>query len=343
MNLLQKLIQGLPLWIGACAVAAVLVAPAHAAGQRVALLIGNAAYQNEKPLRNPSNDVDLIARVLKDDLRFNQVIIRKNLGRRDLADAIDQFTAAAKGADVAMVYYSGHGMQTSGVNYLIPVDAQIKEAAHVKREGVSANELADALGESDARLALLVLDACRDSPYSLRTKSTAKGLARVPVQSGNLLVAYATQDGSTADDGNGVNSPYAEALAGTLRKTDLRVLEVFDEVGARVRAATQQAQRPTRYGDLPVNVYLLGAAPAPSVRPVAAPVPVPAPAPAIDPEVEAWQLAQRANSVAAFQAYLGAYPQGRFAAPARVALAGLTSPAARPAAVPAGKKPWYEQ
>ena len=116
MNLLQKLIQGLPLWIGACAVAAVLVAPAHAAGQRVALLIGNAAYQNEKPLRNPSNDVDLIARVLKDDLRFNQVIIRKNLGRRDLADAIDQFTAAAKGADVAMVYYSGHGMQTSGVN-----------------------------------------------------------------------------------------------------------------------------------------------------------------------------------------------------------------------------------
>ena len=322
MTLFQKMSQGLHLWLGAWAVVALLNAPVQAAGQRVALLIGNAAYQNEKPLRNPSNDVDLIARVLKDDLRFTQVIVRKNLGRRELADAIDQFTAAAKGADVAMVYYSGHGMQASGVNYLIPVDAQIKEAAHVKREGVSANELADALGESDARLALLVLDACRDSPYSLRTKSTAKGLARVPVQSGNLLVAYATQDGSTADDGKGANSPYAEALAGTLRKTDLRVLEVFDEVGARVRAATQQAQRPTRYGDLPVNVYLLGMAPTGAIQAV----PLPLPAPVVDPEVEAWQIAQRANSAAAYQAYLGAYPLGRFIPAARVALAGLTAP-----------------
>ncbi len=266
---------------------ACLAVPALAA-QKLALLIGNASYQSEKPLRNPINDVDLLARVLRHDMRFDQVTVVRNLGRRELADAVDRFVVAAKGADVAFVYYSGHGMQAAGVNYLIPVDAQIKEAAHVRREGVSANELAEALGDSGARLALLVLDACRDSPYSLRTKSATKGLARLPVQSGNLLVAFATQEGATADDGDGTHSPYAQALAAAIRRPELRVLEVFDDVAQQVRQATRQAQRPTRYGDLPVNVYIAGAppptatvAPAVVVMPAQVPVqPVARPAPA---------------------------------------------------------------
>lgn len=245
------------------------VAPALAA-QRLALLIGNAAYANERPLRNPANDVDLLARVLRQDLRFDRVTVLKDLTRRDLADAVDRFVGEARGADVAFVYYSGHGMQAGGANYLIPVDARIQEAAHIRREGVSANELADALGDSGARLAVLVLDACRDSPYGLRTKSASKGLARPPVQSGNLLVAFATQEGATADDGDGTNSPYAQALAAHIRRPELRVLEVFDEVGSQVRQATRQAQRPTRYGDLPVNVYFNGAPPPAPVVPATA-------------------------------------------------------------------------
>jgi uncharacterized caspase-like protein len=108
MNVLQKVICDLPLWIWVSAAAALLSAPAQAAGQSVALLIGNSAYLNEKPLRNLSNDVELMAWVLRDNLRFNQVIVRKYVGRRDLAEANDQFTVAAKGADVAMVYDSGN-------------------------------------------------------------------------------------------------------------------------------------------------------------------------------------------------------------------------------------------
>lgn len=258
---------------------ALLVAGPAMAAPRLALLIGNASYANERPLRNPANDVDLLARVLRQDLRFDRVTVLKDLNRRDLADAVDRFIGEARGADVAFVYYSGHGMQAGGANFLIPVDARIQEPAHIRREGVSANELADSLGDSGARLAVLVLDACRDSPYALRTKSASRGLARLPVQSGNLLVAFATQEGATADDGEGANSPYVQALAAHIRRPELRVLEVFDEVGNQVRQATRQAQRPTRYGDLPVNVYFNGAPPPAPV----APAPVVITQPARDP------------------------------------------------------------
>lgn len=235
------------------------LAPMAAHAKRVALIIGNAQYQNEKPLKNPVNDAHALARTLKEDLQFDDVIERSNVTRRELGRLIDQLGQRAQGADAVVVYYSGHGMQGAGGNYLIPVDAQITSTEDVKLEGVPANDVVEVLNNSGARVALLILDACRDNPFRTRTKGGSKGLARMNVSGGNLLVAYATQEGDTADDGSGSNSPYAQALVQNLKRKDLRVLEVFDEVAQQVKASTAQKQRPTRYGDLPVNVFLTGA------------------------------------------------------------------------------------
>ncbi len=179
-------------------------------------------------------------------------------------DLVVEIGRRAMGADAVFVYFSGHGMQGPEGNYLIPVDARISEGDHVRREGVNAHDIVTVLRAANPRVALLVLDACRDSPYSRRTRSVAKGLSRMNV-SGNLLVAYATVEGSTADDGNVGNSPYALALAQHLKDGTLSVLAQFDAVRRTTLQLTGGRQSPTREGDLEVSVYLSG--PTGPVRP----------------------------------------------------------------------------
>jgi uncharacterized caspase-like protein len=198
-----------------------------------------------------------------------------------------------------------------------------------RRDALAATELVDALQASSARVALLILDACRDSPYSKRTKSASKGLARMGVTSGNMLVAYATSEGNTADDGRGNNSPYAQALAQHLRNTSQPLLSQFDAVRRSVREATGNKQNPTREGDLETGVYLLASVvPEPVASRLLAPVVSTGPG-AADIEQQAWEAAKAANSEAGYRAYLSEYPQGRFASAARVAIASV-----RPAAPP---------
>ena len=179
---------------------ALLVWPAaHAQSKRMALVIGNAAYQGEKPLRNPGNDAADVAAALQ---RAGITVQRHtNLGRTDMNRAIDSFMAAAEGAELAVVYYSGHGMQAGGEAFLIPTDAKISSERDVRSEGIRLGELMDDLEGKRIRNTLLIIDACRDNPYRSRTKSATKGLARPKEMNGAFLVAYATADGTTADDG----------------------------------------------------------------------------------------------------------------------------------------------
>ena len=231
-----------------------LAVPAHA--KRVALVIGNAQYQNEKSLRNPVNDAKLIAEVLRNDLKFDDVMLRKNLGRRELGRAISELADKARGADAVVVYYSGHGMQRGGQNYLLPVDAAIQQESDIDIEGVAATRLLAELENAGAKVTVVVLDACRDNPYSSRAKSGAKGLARLGDVGEGMLVAYATRDGSTADDGAGRNSPYAIALARQLKRTDQTVRLAFEQVADDVKSATNNKQKPVTYGDLKSSVFL---------------------------------------------------------------------------------------
>lgn len=258
---------------------------AQGGARRVAFVIANARYANEGQLQNPHNDARLIADVLRRDLRFDEVAERRDLGRAEMYDLVSTLVRRARGADAVVVYYSGHGMRGPGGNYLIPVDARISEEEHVRRDALPVSELVDALQGSGARVALLILDACRDSPYARRTRSLTKGLARMNIAGGNLLVTYATADGQVAEDGSGSNSPYALALAQHLRDVGKPVMKQFDLVRASTRQATGNRQNPTREGDLEVDVMLIDprAPAAVAIAPAAAPAPMAPPATALPP------------------------------------------------------------
>ena len=295
--------------------------------KRVAVLVGNAAYQSEARLANPHNDVALLARTLREDLKFTEVIERRDLTRRQLVDLVREVRQKAAGADAVVVYYSGHGMQGPNGNFLIPVDARIEHEDHVASEGLNARELVEALRSAGPRVALLVLDAYRDSPYSRRTRSATKGLSRMNVSGGNLLVAYATVEGTTADDGAPGNSPYARALAEHLRQTELPVLEQFDAVRRTTLRLTGNKQSPTREGDLEARTFLLNPF---------APV-TPANRDAV--EDEAWVLCRHGSTKLPCEDYLSGWPGGRYVALARTRIRDLDAAAAAAAAAAASQRP----
>jgi uncharacterized caspase-like protein len=195
------------LWLGACA-----LAPA-AHGQRVVLVIGNAAY-DAKPLRNPVNDAQDVAVELK-RAGFT-VKSHTNLDRRGLNEAVHQSTTQPQSAQLALVYYSGHGMQSSGENYLIPTDARINDAKDIRSEGMALRDLLEDLDDAKVRKTVVILDACRDNPYQTRTKSGKRGLVQMETAGNATVVAFATADGQTADDGTGRNGVYTTAFLGHL-------------------------------------------------------------------------------------------------------------------------------
>jgi osmotically-inducible protein OsmY len=265
-----------------------VLAPAWAQ-KRVALVVGNAQYQQEAALRNPLNDARLLERTLKDKpLRFDEVLTLNNGSRAQMLQQLARFGKLAQGADVAVLYYSGHGMINSRrQNHVLPVDmpkisanADLDIDAALKAYGISETELIEAV--EGAKVQVVVLDACRDNGFGGQ-KSGTKGLARRPDQSKNRLIAYATEEGFTAEDGKGQNSTYAQSLAKHLVRTDLPLLTIFDEVANDVERQTANKQSPTRSGNLRTSVFLLASlVPEPVVPPaprIVNPSPVHAPTP----------------------------------------------------------------
>ena len=239
-------------------------------GQRVALVIGNASYQNEATLNNPANDARLIDKTLRTaPLSFSHVTHVSNANRVQLLSALSAFKRQAQGADVALVYYSGHGMINSKrQNHVLPVDmpkisanAGLDADTALEAYGVSEDKLIDAI--SGAKVQVAVLDACRDNGFGA-SKSGTKGLSPRADESKKRLIAYATEEGRTAEDGKAGNSTYAASLAKHLVRTDWPLLKVFDEVASDVERGTGGQQSPTRSGNLRTDVYLLGSRPAKS-------------------------------------------------------------------------------
>lgn len=235
-----------------------LVPKANAqSGKRVALLVGNQDYRFERKLRNPVNDARLLGRVLKDELKFDDVRVEHDLDVDGLDRAIAAFVRRAERADAVVFYYSGHGMKSPDRrNFLLPIDARtgVDNARPLERQAVSAEEIREKLKAVGARVTLLILDACRDGPGG--GKSGTKGLARMG--GGNqVLVAYATEEDRVAADGAGNNSPYAEALANALRRSDMPLLAQLDWVSDEVRRQVP-GQEPTREGNLRADAFLVG-------------------------------------------------------------------------------------
>jgi Caspase domain len=233
---------------------------AAAPAKRVALVIGNANYA-VKPLQNPKNDAAAIAGALT-ALGFDHVTLKTDLSRRQMVDALQAFEPQASGADVAVVFYAGHGTALEQIDtFLVPVDAKLARAADLEDEAVSLKSVLRRL-DGTTGLRLVILDACRNPPFPLAgpNRSTARGLGRIDPDD-NTLVVYATKDGGTADDGAGRHSPFTTALLNRLASSDLDVSFLFRHVRDDVMAATDRQQQPYVYGTLgatPIYLNQLG-------------------------------------------------------------------------------------
>jgi dipeptidyl aminopeptidase/acylaminoacyl peptidase len=226
--------------------------------KRVALIIGNSAYIRHRPLANPVNDAKAMAQRLK--TQGFEVFASYDAGQRDMKRSVQDFAAAlrTRGKDVvAFIFYAGHGVQVKGENYLIPVDENIKSEGDVDIDAVSLSSIMSMLENAQTRLAIVVLDACRDNPFGY-ARGGARGLAQVDAPSGSLI-AFSTSPGKTAPDGPaGGNSYYTAALAQTMAEPGVRIEEVFKKVRIAVHGKTKGEQIPWESTSLTGDFYPAG-------------------------------------------------------------------------------------
>jgi hypothetical protein len=259
--------------------AALLCGNAAQAERRVAFVIGNSAYKNATSLPNTINDSNAVAALFR-SVGFEVVTSRTDLGVLDFKRAVRDFLITAETADIAVVYYAGHGIEVSGTNYLIPVDAKLARDYDVEDEAVALDRIIWAL-QSVKRLRLILLDACRDNPFvtklqrSVGVRAAAKGgLGKIDDVSADTLVAYAAKAGSVSYDGDGANSPFATALLKHIAEPGIDIRIALGRVRDEVLKLTAGRQEPFIYGSLGGATIPLVPPPAKKLEP--APVPPPA-------------------------------------------------------------------
>jgi tetratricopeptide (TPR) repeat protein len=230
-------------------------AEAYRADRRVALVIGNSRYASVPFLPNPRRDAEAIASALRED-GFQNVMLSTDLGRDAMRDALRSFRDAADTADWGMIYYAGHRLQIGRSNYLVPVDARLRDERDIDAETVSYAELEKSVSGAKA-LRLIILDACRVDPFAAQmarqsaVRVLERGLIAPPEPEPGMLVAYSARDGQVAEDGDADNSPFALALVKQLRVPGREVRRAFDFVRDDVLRATGRRQQPFTYGSLP--------------------------------------------------------------------------------------------
>jgi TPR repeat protein len=222
--------------------------------RRVALVIGNSAYQAVSALGNTTNDAKAVAEALKAD-GFASVRTALDTTRAGMLASLNDFQREADTSDWAVVYYAGHGLEISGTNYLVPVDAKIGDDRDVQDEAVSVDRILRAV-ENAKKLRLVMLDACRNNPFlktmhrSVATRSISRGLAAIEPE-GATLIVFAAKDGETAEDGDGDHSPFAASLIKRLQQPAIEINKLFRLVTSDVLKTTGNQQRPFVYGSLP--------------------------------------------------------------------------------------------
>ena len=312
------------------------------AGKRVALVIGNSAYQHAAALKNPVNDAEAVAETLE-RLDF-EIVKGMDLSHRDFARTISKFAQkVSKGVDVALFFYGGHGLQLNGQNYLVPVDAELGSETSLEFEAVRLQTILTLMERSQATN-LVFLDACRDNPLArnlartmgTRSVSLGRGLARVETGVGTLI-AYSTQPGNVALDGKGVHSPFAKAFLKHAEAPGVEIEGLMRKVRQDVISDTNGAQVPWNHSSL-TRKFVFN--PAKKVAKVEPKKPEPAPAPtqsatsggknpvtlqfdsrALD--LAFWTAIQNSKNVSLFEEYLRRYPEGQFAFVAKVRMEEL--------------------
>lgn len=224
--------------------------------KRLALIIGNGQYQHGGILLNPENDAEAIATELQ-NMDF-EVIKHKNLGQNNMRRVIDNFGLRLKNYDIGLFFYAGHGVQAKGVNYLIPVDAEIWSENDAEYNCVAAGRVLAKMEDAGSMTNIVILDACRDNPFERSWTRSAKGrgLASMNAPVGSII-AYATAPGHTASDGIGENGLYTSALLNYIKNPNLRIEDVFKRVRVEVREASNGEQIPWESTSLEGDFYLV--------------------------------------------------------------------------------------
>ena len=301
-----------------CAIAGLGAAPALA-DKRIALVIGNSAYHDITRLDNPAHDAALIGATLG-AMGFTLVGggPQIDLDKDKFDHVIQQFGNQLQGADVALFYYAGHGLQMRGSNYLVPIDANPTREADVDFQMVDVGLVLHQM--DSARLNVVILDACRNNPFGGRSlRAVGGGLAQMQAPEGTLI-SYATQPGNVAQDGAAGDSPYTLALAQTIRRGGLDIFQTFNEVGLAVKRATGGEQQPWVSSSPIDGTFYFGGAPAATAIPPEVGV-------AADPckfAEQHWKSTETIGTRAAYEDHLARFPNCAFAGLARAKLAQQT-------------------
>lgn len=308
------------------------------AGKRVAFVVGNSNYQNVVTLANPANDAAAITDMFR-KAGFAVVESRRDLKNAEMRRALRDFTEKTRDADIAVIYYAGHGLEVDGTNYLIPVDAVLERDTDAYDEAIALDRILQAI-EPARQLRLVILDACRDNPFAKNMKRTVasralgRGLAGVEPARPNTLIAFAAKGGSTAADGDSSNSPFTAALLKHLARPGLELGKAFRLVRDDVMNATGNRQEPFVYGSLGGNDVALVPAPA-------------APAAAVggaNAEIRRdYELAERVGTKEAWDSFVASYPTGFYTDLAKAQRNKLAAEAARIAATEKARNASEEQ
>ena len=225
--------------------------------RRIALVIGNSNYSPLSTLTNAENDARDVAQSFK-RIGFNEVVEKHNLGLQEMTNTLKNFGDLAHDADWAVIFFAGHGIEIGGLNYLMPIDAKIERDKHVKDETMPLERVLEKV-EPARRLRLVMLDACRDNPFSKRMirsagvkRSTEGGLDKIEPD-GDVLVIYAAKHGQVAYDGDGANSPFTEAFLRHIEEPNLDLMTLIGKVRQAVLKKTANGQGPYFYGTPPAE------------------------------------------------------------------------------------------
>jgi hypothetical protein len=296
---------------------------AHA-DKRVALIIGNSAYENIGRLANPRNDAKLMADTLG-SIGFSLIGGRAQLDLDKAAfdAAVQDFGRQLAGAEVALFYYAGHGIQVRGTNYMIPVGANTAREADVDFQLVDVSVVLRQMEGSGTRLNMVVLDACRNNPFGSRgLRAVSAGLAQMRAPEGTLI-SYATQPGNVALDGSKGNSPYTDALVRTIKRPGLDIFQTFNEVGLAVKRATGGEQQPwVSSSPIDGNFYFVNA----PASGAASPAPVKSTA---SEAAEAWSIAKDTTNPVVLESFIQRYGNTFFADLARLRIEELKAKSAK--------------
>lgn len=313
-------------------IAVILAAVTDArAERRVALVIGNAHYEHASTLRNPLNDAQAMAALLK-TVGF-EVVVGTDLDQRAFAGQVEAFGRLLEGAEVGLFFYAGHGLQVNEKNYLVSTQAKLESEFLIPAETVELDAIIR-LMESRSRVNLVFLDACRNNPLAdklrqnlvaaKRSVSLGRGLARIEPTGRDTLIAFAAAPGQEAADGRDRHSPFTAALLQNVPKPGVEVSVMLKEVTAQVRRETNNSQRPQQLSDMSRTFYFAKAEPI-----AAAPPPPPKVAQATPDhsiELAYWNSARSVNDCESVRAYLERFPNGIFTDLARLSERRLCDP-----------------